>query len=82
MRIVVSEFVTLDGVMEAPFFWGFQFAEKEMNAFKLEEVLEASALLLGAVTYQIFAESWPSRSDPDGFADKMNGMPKYVVSTA
>ena len=81
MRVVVSEFVSLDGVMEAPEKWVFQFAEKEIDAFKLDEVLAADALLLGAVTYQIFAESWPSRSDPDGFADKMNGMPKYVVST-
>ncbi len=67
--------------MEAPETWVFQFAEKEIDTFKLDEVLSADALLLGAVTYQIFAESWPSRSDPDGFADKMNGMPKYVVST-
>jgi dihydrofolate reductase len=81
MRIVVSEFVTLDGVMEAPEKWVFQFAEKEIDTFKLAEVLAADALLLGAVTYQIFAESWLSRSDPDGFADKMNSMPKYVVST-
>ena len=80
MRIVVSEFVTLDGVMEAPETWVFQFAEKEIETLKLDEVLEASTLLLGAVTYQIFAESWPSRSDPDGFADKMNSMPKYVIS--
>ena len=82
MRIVVSEFVTLDGVMEAPEKWVFQFADKEIDAVKLDEVLAADALLLGAVTYQIFAESWPSRSDPDGFADKMNSMPKYVVSAA
>jgi dihydrofolate reductase len=82
MRIVVSEFVSLDGVMEAPEKWVFRFSEKEIDAFKLDEVLEASALLLGATTYQGFAESWPSRSDPNGFADKMNSMPKYVVSTA
>jgi dihydrofolate reductase len=80
MRLIVSEFVTLDGVMEAPEKWVFQFAEKEIDALKLDEVLAADALLLGGVTYQIFAESWPSRSDPDGFADKMNSMPKYVVS--
>jgi dihydrofolate reductase len=66
--------------MEASETWAFQFAEKEIDTFKLDEVLAANALLLGAVTYQIFAESWPSRSDPDGFADKMNSMPKYVVS--
>lgn len=80
MRIVVSEFVSLDGIMEAPEQWVFRFAEQEIDAFKLDEVIEASALLLGAATYQGFAESWPSRSDPDGFADKMNSMPKYVVS--
>lgn len=81
MKIVVSEFLTLDGVMEAPEKWIFQFADNGIDTFKLDEVLSADALLLGAVTYQIFAESWPSRSDPDGFADKMNSMPKYVVST-
>ncbi len=80
MRIVVSEFLTLDGVMEAPEKWVFQFAEKEIDTLKLDEALAADALLLGAVTYQIFAESWLSRSDPEGFADKMNSMPKYVVS--
>ena len=81
MRIVVSEFLTLDGVMEAPEKWVFPFADKEIDTLKLDEVLSADALLLGAVTYQIFADSWPSRSDPEGFADKMNSMPKYVVST-
>jgi len=80
MRIVVSEFVTLDGVMEAPEKRFFQFSEKEIETLKLDEVLAADAHLLGADTYQIFAESWPSRSDPDGFADKMNSMPKYVAS--
>jgi hypothetical protein len=47
----------------------------EIGKFKLDEVLAATSLLLGHTTYLIFADSWPSRSDPDGFADKMNGMP-------
>jgi len=89
-RIVVSEFVSLDGVMEDPGGaegfshggWAFQFDRgPEGDKFKLDEVMEAEALLLGRVTYQGFAKAWPSRTDEVGFADKMNGMPKYVVST-
>src|SRR5712691_4680353 len=89
-RIVVSEFVTLDGVMEDPGGaegfdrggWAFKFDRgPEGDKFKLDEVLEADALLLGRVTYQGFAAAWPDRTDEAGFADKMNSMPKYVVST-
>jgi dihydrofolate reductase len=89
-KIVVSEFVTLDGVMEDPGGaegferggWAFQFDRgPEGDKFKLDEVLAADALLLGRKTYEGFAEAWPSRTDEVGFADKMNSMPKYVVST-
>ena len=88
-RIVVSEFVSLDGVIEAPggeaghphSGWVFEFNDPGQAAFKLEEVLEAETLLLGRVTYQGFAEAWPGREDEEGFADKMNNMPKVVVST-
>lgn len=80
-KLVVSEFVSLDGVMEDPR-WTFEFDRgPEGEKFKLDEVLEADALLLGRVTYQGFAEAWPSRTDDEGFADKMNSMPKFVVST-
>jgi dihydrofolate reductase len=87
-RIVVSEFVTLDGVMEDPGGsekfelggWAFQFERgPEGDKFKLDEVLASDALLLGRKTYEGFAEAWPSRTGE--FADKMNSMPKYVVST-
>ncbi len=87
-KIIVSEFVTLDGVMEDPggadHFerggWAFQFERgPEGDKFKLDEVMEAGALLLGRKTYEGFAAAWPSRTGE--FADKMNGMPKYVVST-
>ncbi len=87
-KIIVSEFVTLDGVMEDPggadHFerggWAFQFERGlEGDKFKLDEVIEAGALLLGRKTYESFAAAWPSRTGD--FADKMNGMPKYVVST-
>ena len=87
-RIVVTEFVSLDGVVEAPGGgedykhggWSFEIERgEEGNKFKLEETMAAEALLLGRVTYEGFAAAWPSR---DGeFADKFNNMPKYVVSS-
>jgi dihydrofolate reductase len=89
-KIVVSEFVTLDGVMEDPGGaedfdrggWAFQFDRgPEGDRFKLDELMAAGALLLGRVTYEGFAQAWPSRTDEVGFADKMNNLPKYVVST-
>ncbi len=87
-RIVVSEFVTVDGVMEDPGGaegfarggWAFQFERGPAgDKFKLDEVMDAHTLLLGRVTYQGFAEAWPSRTGE--FADKMNSMPKVVVSS-
>jgi dihydrofolate reductase len=88
-KLVVSEFITLDGVIEDPGGaegfehggWAFQFERgAEGDKFKLDEVLEAEALLLGRVTYEGFAAAWPSITDDAGFAEKMNGMPKLVVS--
>jgi dihydrofolate reductase len=89
-RIVVSEFVSLDGVIEDPGGaegfrhggWTFKFQDVEGMEYKLQEVLDHDALLLGRRTYEGFAAAWPGRTDEAGFADKMNGMPKYVVSTA
>jgi dihydrofolate reductase len=88
-RVVVSEFVSLDGVMEGPgpddpyahAGWTFQFQDPVGMRYKLEEVLSHEALLLGRVTYEGFAKAWPGRIDEVGFADKMNAMPKYVVSS-
>src|SRR6201995_5593496 len=87
-RIVVTEFVSLDGVMEDPGGaenfkhggWSFEFSRgDEGDKFKLDEALGSEALLLGRVTYDGFADAWPER---DGeFADKFNNMPKYVVGT-
>jgi dihydrofolate reductase len=81
MKLVVTEFLSLDGVMEAPEKWTFQFWNDDLAKFKLGELLASDAHLLGRVTYQIFAGAWPSRTDPEGFADRMNSLPKYVVST-
>src|ERR671937_990025 len=89
-NVVVSEFVTVDGVMEDPGGaegferggWAFQFDRgPEGDKFKLDEVLAADAMLLGRKTYEAFAAAWPSRTDEVGFAEKMNTMPKFVVST-
>jgi dihydrofolate reductase len=89
-KLVVSQFVTVDGVMDDPGGsegsgyggWAFQFDRgPDGNQFKLDEVMEAGALVLGRVTYEGFAAAWPSRSDEAGFADKFNSMPKYVFST-
>jgi dihydrofolate reductase len=87
-RIVVTEFVSLDGVMEDPGGaedykyggWTFEIDRgDEGNKFKVDELDESEALLLGRVTYDGFAEAWPSRTGD--FADKFNNMPKYVVSS-
>jgi dihydrofolate reductase len=86
-KLVVTEFVSLDGVMEAPGGedfkypgWSFEFDRgDDGNQFKLDETMETEALLLGRVTYEGFAGAWPSREGE--FADKFNTMPKYVVSS-
>ena len=87
-RIIVTEFVSLDGVMEAPgggedykhAGWTFEISRgEEGNAFKLKETSDSEALLLGRVTYEGFARAWPSMKGE--FADKFNSMPKYVVSS-
>jgi dihydrofolate reductase len=87
-RIVVTEFVSLDGVVEDPGGagdfkyrgWSFEFNRgTEGDEFKLDETRASEALLQGRVTYEVFAEAWPSREGE--LADKLNSMPKYVVSS-
>ena len=86
-KVVVSQFITLDGVVEDPGGsenmdrggWAFKYERgPEGDKFKLDEVMTSQALLLGRVTYEGYAEAWPSREGE--FADKFNNMPKYVVS--
>jgi dihydrofolate reductase len=76
-NVILSEFLTLDGVMEAPEKWVFPFQGKAIETFKLREMREADALLLGRATYSIFAASWPSMTGE--LADRMNGVRKHVV---
>jgi dihydrofolate reductase len=86
-RIVVTEFISLDGVVEAPGGedfkyegWSFEFDRgDDGNQFKLDETMESDALLIGRKTYESFAGAWPNREGP--FADKFNTMPKYLVSS-
>ena len=80
-RIVATEYATLDAVFEEPGSWPFQFWSDEALTFKSDELLASDAMLLGRVTYQGFAAAWPSMHDEQGFADRMNSLPKYVVST-
>ena len=88
-RIIVTEFVSMDGVMEAPggeegykhTAWTFEFPDEGQYEYKQEELMDSEVQLLGRVTYEGFAAAWPERTDEDGFADKFNAMPKYVVSS-
>lgn len=89
-KLVVTEFVSVDGVFEDPGGaenfehggWTFTFDHGDAgNRFKLDELMAADAQLLGRVTYQGFAKAWPSMTDDMGFAARMNAMPKYVAST-
>ena len=82
MKIVVTQFMTLDGVVESPQDWSFPYWSDETAKFKSDELLATAAHLLGRVTYEGFAAAWPDRTDAQGFADRMNGLPKYVVSTS
>jgi dihydrofolate reductase len=88
-KIVVSEFVSLDGVIEDPGGaekfefggWTVPYWNDGLASFKAEELFASDALLLGRVTYQGFAAAWPSMTDEAGFADRMNSNRKYVVSS-
>jgi dihydrofolate reductase len=89
-KVVVTEFITLDGVIQDPGGsgemerggWSFEYNRgEEGDKFKLDELNASDAQLLGRITYEGFAAAWPKMQDEAGFADKMNSMPKYVVST-
>jgi dihydrofolate reductase len=89
-KVVVSQFVSLDGVVEDPSSWTFQFSGEEQQKYKLDELAAADTLLLGRVTYEEFAAAWPKmmeqyegpgRAELGEYADMMNGYPKFVVST-
>jgi dihydrofolate reductase len=88
-NLFVTEFTSLDGVMEDPGGaegyehggWSFQFSTPESMQYKLDELAATGAILLGRRTYEGFAKAWPSIKDDVGFAERMNNLPKYVVSS-
>src|SRR5207245_2319533 len=89
-RLIVSEFVTLDGIMEAPGFeehrsgrnaWALRLSDDDMQRYRRQEIREAAAALLGRTSYQIWAAFWPSLKDDEAFGRRMNDVPKYVVSS-
>lgn len=79
-KVVVTEFLSLDGVMENPA-WTAPYWNDDIAKFKFDELFASGAHLLGRITYQGFAAAWPSRTDEQGFAERMNSLPKYVIST-
>jgi dihydrofolate reductase len=81
MRVVATEYLSLDGIFEEPGRWSGPFFNDEAGKFKWDELQASDALLLGRKTYEGFAAAWPTFRDEMGFADKMNSMPKYVVSS-
>lgn len=77
-KIIITEFVSLDGVCEAPEKWSLAYWNSETEKFKTDELAQTDGLLLGRVTYDGFAEAWPGRKGD--FADRFNALPKFVVS--
>jgi len=87
-KIVATEYLSLDGVMEDPggaekfehLGWTRPFGGDDLWKYKLDELLASDALLLGRTTHEGFAAAWPSVKDEQEFADRMNSLPKFVVS--
>ncbi len=81
-KIIAAEFMSLDGVVEAPQNWHFPFLSPDMQAEVNKQILESDAFLFGRLTYEEFASYWPTATDDEtGIADRLNSAPKYVVTT-
>jgi len=81
MRLVATEYLSLDGVFEEPGHWSGPFFDEQAGQFKWAELRASDALLLGRRTYEGFAAAWPTMTGTGEFGEKMNSMPKYVVSS-
>src|SRR2546428_11667340 len=79
-QLVVTMFMSLDGVVDSPEKWFFSFWNDEIGKFKQNETFASDALLLGRVTYEGFAAAWLKKKEPDGRADRFNTTPKYAAS--
>ena len=80
-KVIVTEFLTLDGVMEEPTQWQRGYSSSEIGQFKYDELFESDALLLGRLTYEGFAKYWPTMKGTSDFAERMNSLPKFVATT-
>ncbi len=81
-KLIVTEYLTLDGVFEEPGHWSFDYWGEESMLYKRDELFSSDVQLLGRVTYEGFAKAWPTMPDTGDFGERMNNMPKYVVSTS
>jgi dihydrofolate reductase len=79
-RVINSTYMSLDGVVQQPELWTFGFRDDAAATFGHDQLFSSDAILMGRLTYEIFAGHWPSVTDTDGMADRMNSLPKYVVS--
>ena len=81
MRLVATEYLSLDGVFEEPGQWSFPYFDEQAAQFKFDELNASDAQLLGRITYEGFAQAWPTMEGTGDFGVKMNTMPKYVVTS-
>jgi dihydrofolate reductase len=79
-RIANATYMSLDGVVQRPELWTFDYRSDDAAQVSHDQLFAADALIMGRHTYDIFAAHWPAATDPDGFADRMNTIPKYVLS--
>jgi dihydrofolate reductase len=79
-RVINSTYMSLDGVVQQPELWTFDYRDDAAAAFAHDQLFDCDALLMGRRTYDVFAGHWPGVTDAEGSADRMNAMPKYVVS--
>jgi len=80
-KVIVSEYVTLDGVMDEPGLWSGPFWSEEASNFKHDELFASGVLLLGRLTYEGFANAWPTMEGTGDYGERMKSLPKYVAST-
>jgi dihydrofolate reductase len=80
-KIIITEYISLDGIFEEPGHWSFDFWNDEAMAYKHNELFSSDALLLGRLTYDGFAKAWPTMEGTGDFGERMNSIPKYVIST-
>lgn len=79
-RVINSTYMSLDGVVQRPELWTFDYRSEDAARYSHDLLFGSDALLMGRHTYDIFASHWPTATDDTGFADRMNNLPKYVVS--